>query len=499
MKEFRSHFLSGSGAICVATLEEARLTSILLAECQPISAMVITAPTGAGYIINLADDGSPVQDREPTIKANGAATLPLAYDWLADSGSRMLIVKDWHMLNNNASQWRLLMDRLADIRCPSDGGGASMVVFVGRVWEFSSQSQIAQQIPVLDFALPDRAELAASLTRLSTQNGVEPPEDMDVVVDSLIGLSLNAAEQAAAECLVRNSRVWDIPTLLQSKERQFKAAGLNVWKPNAELGGFSGIANHFRDDVVPNIRDNQLGIRRILCAGVPGVGKSYCATNLAHQLGWLCLELSLEKMKGSLVGSSVANVARCFATIDAAAPCVVVLDELDKVASTGLDGGASSGIFGETLKWLETSSSCVVVIATLNHLEGLDAAMSSRFDSQWFFDIPVESERIEVARIHYKLLGCDPDSIDTAATLTGSITEGFSNREIARRVCKSVAMDSRRKPTEDIIRAVVARTPKTMSTHRAQIEKMREAAVSLRRANDPVIGKESKVRKISNN
>jgi hypothetical protein len=500
MLEFKSHFMAGTGAICVQTLEEGRLIACLLEQVEPLEMMVISAPSGSGVCVGLADDGSVSYNTEPTIKG-GSGTLALAYEWASASGSRLLLVRDWHCINNNPIQWRMLLDWVDRVRCPQGGGGPSLIVFVGKVWDFSPQSMIAQQIPVVDYKLPDRAELLALVSRLSAANSLDMPDTdaIEVVIDSLIGLSLASAEQAVAECLVRNSRRWDVPTLLQSKELQFRQAGLNVWKPNPSLGGFSGISKHFDNDVVPHVRDDQLGIRRILLCGVPGVGKSYCATVLAHRLGWLCLELSLEKMKGSLVGSSVANVARCFATIDAAAPCVVVLDELDKVASTGLDGGASAGIFGETLKWLEESKTCCIVIATLNNMDGLDAAMSSRFDSQWFFDIPVESERIEVARIHYTLLGCDPDSIDAAATLTGSITEGFSNREIARRVCKAVAMDSSRNPTEEIIRAVVARTPKTMSTHRAQIEKMREAAVSLRRANDPIIGSPVSRRKISNN
>ena len=63
-------------------------------------------------------------------------------------------------------------------------------------------------------------------------------------------------------------------------------------------------------------------------------------------------------------------------------------------------GGTSSGMFAELLTWLEESRSQAIVLGTLNCLDKLDAALESRFQARFFVDLPVHSERLEVAGMY---------------------------------------------------------------------------------------------------
>ncbi|MBU4234452.1 MAG: AAA family ATPase [Proteobacteria bacterium] len=75
--------------------------------------------------------------------------------------------------------------------------------------------------------------------------------------------------------------------------------------------------------------------RGILLLGVPGTGKSHFAKALGNQVGWPCLSLNLGKVFGSLVGESEAKMRDALKVVDAMAPCVLFLDEIEK----GLAGG----------------------------------------------------------------------------------------------------------------------------------------------------------------
>lgn len=273
--------------------------------------------------------------------------------------------------------------------------------------------------------------------------------------------------------------------LRAGRRQSLKSAGLEIWEPVAELGGLSGLRSVAEQEIFPWIRDSQLSIRRILCAGLPGVGKSYCARWLANQLGCECARLSIPALKGGLVGQSEGNLRRALATLDAIgkhSPVVCVLDEIDTIAREGNDGGTSSGMFSELLTWLQESTSQVIVLATLNRLDKLDAALESRFQTRFFFDLPSAAERQSVCQIHYTRLGCE--NPETAALSTAQASEGFSSRELAEHVIPSVARLTRRAPDTDTIRKVCSEFCPASRSQAEQLANMRRAAETLRRAND---------------
>jgi hypothetical protein len=57
---------------------------------------------------------------------------------------------------------------------------------------------------------------------------------------------------------------------------------------------------------------------------------SHFAKALGNQVGWPCLSLNLGKVFGSLVGESEAKIRDALKVVDAMAPCVLFLDEVEK-------------------------------------------------------------------------------------------------------------------------------------------------------------------------
>ena len=135
----------------------------------------------------------------------------------------------------------------------------------------------------------------------------------------------------------------------------------------------------------------------------------------------------------------------------------------------------------------------------MNRLDKLDAALESRFAARFFFELPTAEERRSVARIHYAELGCEPDFLDLAADSTAELTESFSSRELAIHVAPSVLRQSNCRPDADVIRHVVAGCTPASRTQEVQLAAMRNAASTLRRANDEPNDATPSIRRVHHN
>ena len=100
---------------------------------------------------------------------------------------------------------------------------------------------------------------------------------------------------------------------------------------------------------------------------------------------------------------------------EATAPCVLWIDEIDKAfrnvnASTDEDSGASRRVFGALIAWMQEKSSPVFIVATANNVRILPAELlrKGRFDEIFFLNLPTESERQEIFKVHLQsaLAGC---------------------------------------------------------------------------------------------
>ena len=100
--------------------------------------------------------------------------------------------------------------------------------------------------------------------------------------------------------------------------------------------------------------------RGVMLLGVPGTGKSAFAKALGNETGRPTLILDVGALMGSLVGQTESNIRQALQIADAMAPCVLMIDEVEKalsgVASSGqTDSGVSARLFGTFLTWLERS------------------------------------------------------------------------------------------------------------------------------------------------
>lgn len=111
--------------------------------------------------------------------------------------------------------------------------------------------------------------------------------------------------------------------------------------------------------------------RGLLFYGVPGTGKTSGAKYLADRMGVPLYALDVGSTMQKYVGESERTFAAALAQIEALAPCVLLLDEIEKAFSADDDSGVSRRVLGRLLWWLQEHDANVLTVMTTNDLEAL--------------------------------------------------------------------------------------------------------------------------------
>ena len=174
----------------------------------------------------------------------------------------------------------------------------------------------------------------------------------------------------------------------------------------------------------------------IILSGKPGVGKTYTAKWLSHELDMPLITLDLSSVISSYLGKTGQNIknlleyAKSFNSI-------LFLDEFDAIAKKREDNsdiGELKRIVNVLLKELEEWPSNCIVIAATNHPEIIDKAIWRRFDHHIILDTPNKKLRENIIKNEFKNFeGLDDKGIDIIADLT----EGVSPADLIKS-CNSV-------------------------------------------------------------
>jgi SpoVK/Ycf46/Vps4 family AAA+-type ATPase len=147
--------------------------------------------------------------------------------------------------------------------------------------------------------------------------------------------------------------------------------------------------------------------RGVLLLSPPGCGKSQFCKALGREVGRPVLVLDVGSLMGSLLGQSEERTRQALRILDAMAPCVAMLDEVEK-AFAGVHGSGDSGVasrmFGRFLTWLNDHDSDVFTVCTANDVTRLspEFARAERFDGVFFLDLPGREEKEAIWQIYLK-------------------------------------------------------------------------------------------------
>jgi len=273
---------------------------------------------------------------------------------------------------------------------------------------FALPDDLGQDVMVISEPLPDYAGVQEIVISVCKDAGIEKPDNIEKITDTLVGLSAFAVEQTLATCIKKEGEtiVIDRPALWERKCKAIEQTpGLSIWRgqesfksiggcdnaktflkgiisgkksPRAiifideiekQLAGISGDSSGTSQDqfgvVLTEMQDNKYP--GIICIGPPGAAKSVMAKAAGNEAGIPTIVFDTGAMKNKFVGESGARTRQAFKTIKA------------------------------------ISQGNALFISTCNSIGVLPPELRRRFSlGTFFFDLPTAEERKIIWDIYLK-------------------------------------------------------------------------------------------------
>jgi AAA+ superfamily predicted ATPase len=356
-------------------------------------------------------------------------------------------------------------------------------------------------VEFFELPLPDRPRLRQiideTLVRISKTRTLQRKLDaagVDTVAENLRGLTEEEAERAISQALVaRYALCPEIATdVLEMKKSLLKRSEMVEFVEASDDMANVGGLEHLK---------RWLGQRRgawedsarafglepphgVIILGVQGCGKSLCARAVAGEWKLPLVKFDTSAVYDKYIGETEKRIRKVFQVAEGLAPCVLWIDELEKVFagsgpdSASADAGVSSRLLAAFLSWMQDRKTPVFVAATCNNVTALPPELirKGRFDELFFVDLPNQAERRQVFSIQLKKRKRNPAGFDLEGVAAAA--RGYSGAEIdaAVQTAMYVAYSSKKDvSTQTLLDALKATVP--LSTTRAEeIDALREWA-----------------------
>ncbi len=213
---------------------------------------------------------------------------------------------------------------------------------------------------------------------------------------------------------IRSARKQKI-TEYKKNEARFDPT-VTMLEPGVDMAGLGGFVEWIADireefvDAAAARRSGNEPPGGVLLTGIPGSGKTQAARMAARMLGGEkgnvpLVQFRMDNLLGGLVGDSEANFKRCRKRIEALAPCIVLLDEMEKTFHME-DGGSKNdvkmNILTALLDWMQENRKQIFFFGTSNSVAGLrpELLRDGRFDMRFSVFMPTCDELAEIFCLH---------------------------------------------------------------------------------------------------
>ena len=233
---------------------------------------------------------------------------------------------------------------------------------------------------------------------------------------NLQGLDLYEVEQVVRGSMLRSNGYLNDSTsvyALEEKRRILQKSGIiELISTEVNFDDIGGL-ERLRDDIrcaarlysrIDEVEESRVPLPKgVLLLGMPGCGKSMIAKATAKEFGVSLLRLDVSRLMGKYVGESETNLRNALATAEAAHPCVLWIDEIEKAFSgAGSVNGENDMLvmrmMGHFLTWMQERKTAVYIVATANDALRSEFMRKGRFDQVYFVDFPEDNERVEILK-----------------------------------------------------------------------------------------------------
>lgn len=362
--------------------------------------------------------------------------------------------------------------------------------------------QLETPLQRMRLELPDRQELTSILDSIlgAVKNEKvvnQARANQDRILNALAGLPAYQVGNAINESLVRTGAV-DASLLKEYKKELVSAKGLTWIECDDQgfdsIGGLGPLKTWLKKRAAVMMDDElraEYGVgtpKGVICAGIPGCGKSLGAKATASSLGVPLLAVNISATKSKWQGASGENFANLISTVESI-PCVLLIDEAEKqlggTTATDTDGGTGSRMLSELLVWMQENTAKVLVYFTSNNPSALPPELlrAGRVSGQFWFDSPTKNERVSIINV---MMTQFPKAVNVDRNVVLQASDSVTGAELHScfEEASITAMAERRDVTTDDVVAALGSVSKVKDTFTMspEMEAWKKAA---QRANDP--------------
>jgi SpoVK/Ycf46/Vps4 family AAA+-type ATPase len=504
---------SSTPIVVMETVEEVRALSLVRAACSELSLAVFEwtiadglvrscsgvaapqpAPSRAESRAVLSSAGSDAAAGSRTAMYNTADPVQALANLETMTIEAVFVLKDFHRHMDNP----VVVRRLRDVGQKFSANRRTLVLTAPAI---EMPPELASLVEFLDLPLPDRERLREIIretyTRMAGTHTLKLQLDangVDAMAANLRGLTEEAAERAISQAVVARLALSPdcVTDVLEAKKALLKRSEMlefvDATDNMASVGGLENIKRWLEqrrgawDDGA-----RQFGLdppKGVIILGVQGCGKSLCARAVAGEWKLPLVKFDTAAVYDKFIGETEKRIQKVFRVAEGLAPCVLWIDELEKVFagsgpdSASADAGVSSRLLASFLSWMQERKPAVFVAATCNNVTVLPPELirKGRFDELFFVDLPSVAERKQIFAIQLTKRKRNPGDYDLDRVAAAA--KGFSGAEIESAVQTALyAAFARRQElsTEDLLTALSSTVPLSI-TRAEEIETLRDWA-----------------------
>ena len=404
------------------------------------------------------------------------------------------ILKDFHRHMEDP----VVVRRLRDVGQKFSKNRRTVVIIAPSI---KMPPELACLVEYLELPLPDKQRLRQIIDEMIVRVGKTRTlrrsldiAGLDAMADNLRGLTEEQAERAVSQAIVtRYGLTAEIVTdVLQAKKEMLRRSEMldfvDVSDTMASVGGLENL-KHWLEQRRGTWEEKARAFgleppRGVVILGVQGCGKSMCAQAIAGEWKLPLVKFDTAAIFDKYIGETEKRIQKVFQVAEELSPCVLWIDELEKVFagsgpdSASADAGVSSRLLAAFLSWMQERKAPVFVAATCNNVSALPPELirKGRFDELFFVDLPNQAERkqifaLELARRKRRPAEFDLDRVAAAA-------RGYSGAEIQAAVQAALyASFSSKQPlaTASLIDALAMTVPLS-ATRAEEIQELRNWA-----------------------
>jgi len=487
---------SSTPIVVMETVEEVQAVSLVRSACSQLNLAVYEWTIADGLVRSGGGGAAPTPQpyaARPGLPGFGsdAAAAPKAAsvynstdpvqalaNMEAMTVEAVFVLKDFHRHLESP----VVVRRLRDVGQKFQTNRRTLVITAPSI---EMPPELASLVEFFDLPLPDldrlRVIIKETYTRMASTHTIKLQLDasgVDAMAANLRGLTEQEADRAISQAMVtRYALSADCVTdVLAAKKALLKRSQmLDFIDANDTMASVGGLENlkswlsQRRNSWEPQAR--QFGLeppKGVIILGVQGCGKSLCARAVAGEWKLPLVKFDTAAVYDKFIGETEKRIQKVFKVAEGLAPCVLWIDELEKVFagsgpdSASADAGVSSRLLASFLSWMQDRKAPVFVAATCNNVTVLPPELirKGRFDELFFVDLPNTAERKQIFSIQLTKRKRNPADYDLDKIAAAA--KGFSGAETESAVQGAMYAAFSRKQelsSEDLLTALSSTVP----------------------------------------